>query len=964
MDDAPIPSHLPEHQRLREPTRYAATVVKTILEQWFPFDSVLDLGCGTGNWLSCFASGGKRDVLGLEMEDTTPDDLEIDADRILRLDLGLPVDLRRRFDLALCLEVAEHLPAEQAATLVENCVRHADVVLFSAALPGQRGLHHVNEQPPEYWATLFARHDYAVVDALRPRLWNDSRIPIWYRQNMLLFVRHASPLFSVIQEQINKSPAPPPLARAHPEYLAYFSDVAKQAEESERALTVRATQLSDEVQQLRQQLNRSVVRLAIRSAMRVARAGARVIPISYRIKLRYALGKRGLLPPMPLPKGPVVTNPTPPPGTPVRRRGDGDSPRIVFISGEATTPGHQYRVVRYTRIAESLGASAWWMDLEDWETHRDVLRRANIVILWRTRKSAATDEVIRIARAASATVLFDVDDLVFLPELATEKVIDGIRSQKFSASATREAFLQFRQVMEQADACLCTTRELADQIRRLSLVAYVTPNGFDLDTFSTARVAMRRWRAMRTDTLIRLGYAGGSRTHQRDFGMAAEAVAKVLSEHPAARLVLFRVPGSGQTLLDINEYPCFTPVLNQIEWRDMVPLTELPHEMARFDINLAPLETGNIFCDAKSELKYFEAALAGVCTVASPTGPMARVIREGETGMLADTAEQWYDALSRLIAEPDTRHRIARAAFADSVVRFGPDQQRLAFRAVLDEVRGGPDSALSMQSRIMVMDRPAPSPPDIPEHDTLFASDALRAAEVTVIVPLYNYRDHVLEALASVRHQTLRELDLIVVDDASTDGSAELVLDWMKENTIRFNRLFLLRNKENSGLARTRNAGFDAAETAFVLPLDADNRLRPECCAACLSSLRDSAAGYAYPMIETFGASTDLMGTYDFRPSRFIAGNYIDAMALVSKSAWLRAGGYAPIQHGWEDYDFWCRCLEQGIGGVQVPSVLADYRVHQASMLHTQTDLPGNKAALIADLEARHPWLRIARSPG
>jgi len=129
--------------------------------------------------------------------------------------------------------------------------------------------------------------------------------------------------------------------------------------------------------------------------------------------------------------------------------------------------------------------------------------------------------------------------------------------------------------------------------------------------FGVARRAARRWHATRDDNLVRMGYASGSRTHQRDFGVPFNPSPRFVGKADC-RLVLFRVPGTGQPLLDIDEFPCLEPVTDQIEWRDMVPLKDLPNEIARFDINLAPLETGNIFCEAKSELKYFEASLADV----------------------------------------------------------------------------------------------------------------------------------------------------------------------------------------------------------------------------------------------------------------------------------------------------------------------------------------------------------------
>lgn len=149
MDDMDAPSHLADHQRLAAPSRYAAVVVANILDRWIETKSVLDLGCGTGTWLRGFAASGRREVFGVEGEHLDLQHLEIDPELILHADLGQQIDLRRRFDLVLCLEVAEHIASESAGTVVDNCIRHADIVLFSAALPGQQGRRHVNEQLPD-----------------------------------------------------------------------------------------------------------------------------------------------------------------------------------------------------------------------------------------------------------------------------------------------------------------------------------------------------------------------------------------------------------------------------------------------------------------------------------------------------------------------------------------------------------------------------------------------------------------------------------------------------------------------------------------------------------------------------------------------------------------------------------------------------------------------------------------------
>ena len=198
-----------------------------------------------------------------------------------------------------------------------------------------------------------------------------------------------------------------------------------------------------------------------------------------------------------------------------------------------------------------------------------------------------------------------------------------------------------------------------------------------------------------------------------------------------------------------------------------------------------------------------------------------------------------------------------------------------------------------------------------------------------------------------------------MVDDASTDTSLQVTLAWVRQYAARFNRVLVVRNRANSGLARSRNVGFDLAETAYVLPLDADNRLLPECCARLLEAVRSSHAAFAYSKLQGFGSYDYVIGTEPFAPLRFAGSNYIDAMALVAKSAWATIGGYTHIHFGWEDYDFWCCCVEHGLRGCHVPEILADYRYHQASMVRTSTDTPTNKMKVIEQLEARHAWLTI-----
>ena len=178
--------------------------------------SVIDVGCGVGTWLAVLIELGVADVWGIDGDYVERTLLQIPRERFIPHDLTKPIYLERRFDLVLCLEVGEHLPADSAPTLIDSLVSLSPVVLFSAAIPDQGGTHHVNEQWPEYWAHHFATKGYISVDFVRRQIWQLPDVAWYYAQNILLYVERGYLNSNNLLRREAENNPPTPLSLVHP----------------------------------------------------------------------------------------------------------------------------------------------------------------------------------------------------------------------------------------------------------------------------------------------------------------------------------------------------------------------------------------------------------------------------------------------------------------------------------------------------------------------------------------------------------------------------------------------------------------------------------------------------------------------------------------------------------------------------------------------------------------------------
>jgi SAM-dependent methyltransferase len=162
----------------------ACRVLPYVVERYKP-KSVVDIGCGNGVWLQEMTNLGVTDIIGV---DEPQQRLAIDPSLFTTADFTRRFPpFPRVFDLALCLEVGEHLPETLAESFVDYLATLSRTIIFSAAIPGQAGHLHINCQWQGYWIEKFRRRSYRASAWLREEIWNDSRIAYFYRQNIVVF---------------------------------------------------------------------------------------------------------------------------------------------------------------------------------------------------------------------------------------------------------------------------------------------------------------------------------------------------------------------------------------------------------------------------------------------------------------------------------------------------------------------------------------------------------------------------------------------------------------------------------------------------------------------------------------------------------------------------------------------------------------------------------------------------------
>ncbi|MCA8921180.1 MAG: methyltransferase domain-containing protein [Planctomycetes bacterium] len=555
------------------------------------------------------------------------------------------------YDLVTCVEVLEHMPAADAERALDALCAAAPYVLFSSSPDDEDEPTHVNVRPIGAWVEAFAAR---------------GRAPVWDAD------------FSAFAPQVMlfgpEAPSDPALLRLYTQRVegACALSAAEQALGSERTRCYEAERLLAEERAsavaLRSALGEVERAQGWRLVLGLREQKERFVPEGTRQRRALTwITERAIRALRPSPTPPALR----------ALRAAQERPRVLVVSG-CGGDSLRYRGDHLLQLLAGLGGRGAIVPQAELGASQQPDAWADaceLIVCQRTPIDPGLRALIAAARRRWVPVLFETDDLVCDP-LGDAAQIPSLRGMVSAADVTAQ-----HEALGLAVAALCSTEFLAERLRALGKPAYVLRNAASP---AMLEAAARARAGVEPPARVVLGYASGSPTHDGDFASIAPALARVLTRFPTApdgRPLELHLVGPVALPAALEG---FAP---RIVRRAFVPWSELPAVLASFSINLAPLETGYAFCQAKSEIKWLEAALVEVPTVASPTPAFRAAIGDDARGRLAADDDAWERALTGWIEDEGARRACAARALAHALEAYGFEQRGPELRAALEALR-------------------------------------------------------------------------------------------------------------------------------------------------------------------------------------------------------------------------------------------------------------------------------------
>ncbi len=622
-----------------------------------------------------------------------------------------------------------------------------------------------------------------------------------------------------------------------------------------------------------------------------------------------------------------------------------DVKSVLFVAGIDGAP------LRYRghHPAEALALLGIHCDVIHYRNPRllELAFRADAVVFYRV---PATDEILaqlNKLRITGVTTLFGIDDLIFDPKIVKDIPSLAVLGRE-EIELWEQGVRRYRTTLENCDALITSTSKIADHCEQVSgIPSFVAPNCFSM---TQGRLSEHAKSLQRTPGPLRIGYLSGTQTHQHDWLMIERTIEKVLYDFPDVEVWL---AGEIETIRLTKAFGRRIRKIPSVNWK------YLPTLLRDIDINLAPLEIPSVFNEAKSAIKWLEAALVETPTVASPTGPFKEVIIHGENGFLAENSDQWYEHISALLGDANLRNAVGVRAYRTAQLSYSPWIQGAIYLDILTQVKNQgprelkPDEWIPETISEHYADAELESYPGITEEDQerhlhWTGAPAIRSlyrtnTMVSVVIPVHNGAHFLSEAIESALNQTLRPIEILAVDDASTDNSIRIIEQIKSDIPIR-----IIRRTANGGPGSARNEGFRNALGELIAFLDQDDVWLPNH----LEELANPFAnlpnlGWSYSNVDEIDEEGGLIGLEilkDFpgqHPKRTLADMLVSdqkilpSASLVSKRALIDVGGFDERLRNYENDDLFLRIFRKGYDNFYLGKPLSKIRIHYSRSAHS-----------------------------
>lgn len=339
-----------------------------------------------------------------------------------------------------------------------------------------------------------------------------------------------------------------------------------------------------------------------------------------------------------------------------RRVGSGD---ILFITGGLGDSA----LYRSWHVAEELRLNGFRtsVTVQDNPLIPSYVDKFSVFVFHRVMYTPSVAKLIKRAKEQGKGIIFETDDLVFDAEYF--KHMDHFRRMNVFERKQYEGGVGAEILADPyVEVCTTTTTFLAEKLAERKKKVFVVPNKLsqsDVEVLNT--LFAEREKTSRQDDAVRIGYFSGAKGHDKDFAVVAPVLAELMEKHKNVELLLAGPLDTGEAL---------RPYESRVKRVPYVPRVEHFANVAATDINIAPLEVGNPFCESKSELKFFEAGMLGVSVVASATQTFREAIEDGVDGFVAMTAEDWKEKLERLITDEALRKNMGAQAREKSLQKY------------------------------------------------------------------------------------------------------------------------------------------------------------------------------------------------------------------------------------------------------------------------------------------------------